>query len=164
MLGSHSVSRSVLHWYSKIHTVQQLSRWKILDKGKSGWTACGRKYSVISATLARSLCKGIVTHNDGGSRFCSFISSVIRRLFGRFDTCSANLWTTKLLPTPESVEVTRRTLKLQKESIRCHNFWKHKRGLIKHSCLINDFWIKSTHSAYKIIVQNVSFSQTHRLV
>ena len=100
----------------KLLTVAGRSMWKILAKGTSECRACGRKKPTTSATRARLSWKGIVTHSGSGSSPWSFIVSVMSRLFCKFDTCSANLWTTKLFPTPEWLEVTTWAFKLKKKT------------------------------------------------
>ena len=97
-------------------TVAGRSMWNILAKGISECKACGRKKPTTSATRARLSWKGIVTHSGGGSSSWLFIVSVMSRLFCKFDTCSASLWTTKLFPTPGWSEVTTWTFKLKKSN------------------------------------------------
>ena len=96
-----------------VHTVQEQSRWKILEKGRSGGRVCGRKKPTASNTLPFLSLKGIVAQRGGGSQFWSFNLSAMITLFGRSSTCFANLWTNKVLPTPGLAEDTTRTFKLQ---------------------------------------------------
>lgn len=138
----------------KILTVAERSMWKILDKGISECKACGRKKPTTSATRARLSWKGIVTHSGGGSSSWLFIVSVMSRLFCKFDTCSASLWTTKLFPTPGWSEVTTWTFKLKKKkkekkfkycSKLFHSLSKEQLQLIIDTFLLEKYtyWVSS---------------------